>query len=283
MQERLDGIRAVAFDLDGTLYVHDASVPGAAEAVAAVRALGLTVAFVTNTSGRTRAQIAARLVERGIPAAESEIYTSASATARWLADRRLNCVWATGGPGLRVELETGGLRLADDDDERSVDAVVVGLDRGRDVADGQQVLPPSLARRVSRGEALVVACNRDLTFPGAGGRPEPGCGHVVAQVEVECGRAADAVVGKPEPYMLDLVAARYGLARSDFLVVGDSWTSDVAMARACGSAWALVPVPGSEAGPGPAGALSDSSGRVLRSIAEVPGLLTGKSGPADLP
>jgi ribonucleotide monophosphatase NagD (HAD superfamily) len=46
--------RAVLLDLDGVLYVEDEPVPGAAEAVERIRAGGLTLRFVTNTTSHSR-------------------------------------------------------------------------------------------------------------------------------------------------------------------------------------------------------------------------------------
>jgi HAD superfamily hydrolase (TIGR01450 family) len=262
----------VAFDLDGTLYVEDEPVAGASGVVASVRAMGAEVVFVTNASGRTRAQIAARLTDLGMAADCSEVITSASAAARWTRAQGIDAAWVTGAPGLVTELEEAGVRVTTEPDDAA--AVVVGLDRSGRQLEEAAPLPEMVAQRVRRGDCLLVACNRDTTFPGRGGIVHPGCGEVVRRAEAQCGRVADAVLGKPEPYMLEWAAKERGISARELLVVGDSWTSDVGMAVRCGSPWALVPTPGQRPGLAPAEYVTDPRGTVLESITGVPALVS---------
>lgn len=261
----------MAFDVDGTLLLEGEPLPWAAEAVAAIRHCGLQVFFTTNASGRTRAQIAAALRAAGVAASEDEVLSSASVTAAWLVARGVRRAWILGASGLRAELAEAG--VAEEDDPQLVEAVVVGLDRAADPTLEPVALPEALVARLAAGGCLLVGCNRDRTYPGPGARPRPGCGEVLARVEALSGRVADVAAGKPDPAMLETVAAAAGLDMREVLVVGDSWTSDVAMARACGAPWAYVPVPGGEPQEPPADAVADPGGRVLATIAELPALV----------
>jgi len=51
--------RGWLFDLDGTVYLGEALIPGAAETLAALRADGRRVAFLSNKPLQTRADYAA--------------------------------------------------------------------------------------------------------------------------------------------------------------------------------------------------------------------------------
>jgi glycerol-1-phosphatase len=263
-------VTGVAFDLDGTLYIEGEVAPGAPGAVAAARANGVAVMFVTNTSGRTRREIATSLSDLGIPADPAEVITSASAAARWTVSRGVRRVWVTGASGLVDELEAVGVRVTTD--HREAEAVVVGLDRA--VLQSRKPLPEAMAERVRRGECILVACNRDATYPGRDGVLHPGCGEVVRLVESQCARGADVVVGKPEPYMLECAARERGVSLRDTLVVGDSWVSDVGMARRCGSRWALVAAPGHMLDPASQESAPDPLGVFLEGISGVEALLT---------
>jgi HAD superfamily hydrolase (TIGR01450 family) len=262
-----EGVKAVAFDLDGTLYLGDRLIPGADDAVAAVRHKGIGVLFITNASSQRDADIVRKLARLGVPAAMHEVLTSASATAGWLRANGPRRVAVLGTQGLVAELEASGLEIVADED---AEALVVGLDRDRDWNDASPVAP-RLSDRISEGSVALVACTRELSYPGPMGTPMPGCGVLVAQVERQCRHAADVVIGKPEPYLLQLAAARSGMDAEHILVVGDSWSSDAAMARRCGSPWALVPAPGGIAAPEEASSASD--GEVLASISELRRLL----------
>ncbi len=59
-------MRAVLLDLEGTLFVEGEAVPGAAEAVKALRAAGFGVRFLTNIDSRTPAAIADELARYGL-------------------------------------------------------------------------------------------------------------------------------------------------------------------------------------------------------------------------
>lgn len=246
--------------MDGTLILGDEAIEGALDVVASARAAGLSVVFLTNTSGATRAQLADRLTRLGIAAEPHQVYTSAAAAATWLTAQE-RCAYASsrvamlGNDGLRDELEARGLDVvradADPGDEAgAIDAVVVGLDRAHDAALPEP-LAPAVAARLAAGGVPLVACNRELTYPGSGHEVRPGCGRVVAAVEAQTAHAADVVVGKPHPNMLVQAAGDLGVSAAEVLVIGDSLVSDVGLARCCGSAWVYLrrdgaPAPDSE-------------------------------------
>ena len=59
-------IRAVLFDLDGTIYYGSKLIPGADEVVRRCRELGKQVYFMTNNSTKTRKQIWEKLTGMGL-------------------------------------------------------------------------------------------------------------------------------------------------------------------------------------------------------------------------
>ena len=67
---------AYVFDLDGTMYLGDALLPGAAETIARLRTGGSKVLFLSNNPTRTRAQYAAKLTALGIPTTPDEVINS---------------------------------------------------------------------------------------------------------------------------------------------------------------------------------------------------------------
>src|SRR5512137_2100431 len=73
----LTSIKVVAIDLDGVVYHERSMVAGADAAISSLRQSGLQVLFATNSSVRTRADIAAKLTGMGIPTQEEDVLTSA--------------------------------------------------------------------------------------------------------------------------------------------------------------------------------------------------------------
>jgi glycerol-1-phosphatase len=75
------GYDGLIIDLDGVVWRGGDPIPGAAEAIAAVRGSGIRVMFVTNEPRRSRAALAQRLTEIGIPATVADVKTSAAVAA----------------------------------------------------------------------------------------------------------------------------------------------------------------------------------------------------------
>jgi 4-nitrophenyl phosphatase len=224
-----EGIDGVMCDLDGVLYRGDEPVPGAAAAVARVRAKGVRFLFCTNNSRSTVAQYVEKLTRLGIPASADEMLTSAIVTAEVLESRGLAgmSVLVIGGEGIRNALGEAGIEVGDADPG----AVVVGWD-----PEFTYDKMRAAASAVMNG-ATLIATNGDATFPAPGGL-WPGAGSILASIETATGVRAE-VMGKPNPPMMDVVAARLAGARR-IAVIGDRPDSDLAGGAARGWETILV-------------------------------------------
>ena len=217
--ERYD---AALLDLDGVLYLGDEPVPHAAESVAAARAAGMRLAYVTNNASRAPATVAARLTGLGMPAEPHEVVTSGQAAARTLATELAPgaTVLVVGTEALADEVAARGLtpvRTVAEAGERGPAAVVQGLAPGTSWQDLAEA-----AVALHRG-ALWVAANTDTTLPTTRG-PVPGNGAFVAALQLVTGRRP-LVSGKPDPRLHRESVARVGASRP--LVVGDRLDTDV--------------------------------------------------------
>jgi HAD superfamily hydrolase (TIGR01450 family) len=219
-------------DLDGVVYVGDAAVDGAADALAAAAQRGMRLAYVTNNASRTPEAVADLLRRLGVPATADDIVTSAQAAAREVADRvpAGAKVLVVGGEGLRAALREHGLSPVDSADDAPA-AVVQGF--SPDVG-WAQLTEGTLA--VATGVPWV-ASNLDRTIPTARGRA-PGNGTLVDVVATATGQRPDVVAGKPE-----LPLHREAILRSgarDPIVVGDRLDTDIEGANRGGAASLLV-------------------------------------------
>lgn len=216
---------AWVIDLDGVVRLGAQPVAGAAGAVARLRSAGEDVAFVTNNSSQTRAEVAAELDELGIPDAAPLVITSAMAVATLIrpGERVLLC----GGPGIAEALVERG---ADVVTEGGADAVVVGFHRTFDY-DRMAV-----AARAVRNGARLVASNDDAAYPTPDGLA-PGAGAILAGIARAAGDPPVLVAGKGHPPMLELVRHRLG---PHGVVVGDRPDTDGRFARDLGYRFALV-------------------------------------------
>lgn len=221
----LSGYDAALVDLDGVVYVGPTAVPGARDAIAAARAAGLRVAFVTNNASRTPDAVAAHLAELGIAAEPGDVVTAGQAAAALLADRLPggSAVLVTGAPALRQAVAEAGFRPVSSADDQPA-AVVSGYDSAVDYG---RLAEAALAVRAG---ALWVAANLDSTMPSPRGLL-PGNGALVAAVAVATGRRPLSA-GKPERALYHEAVRRTGAKRP--LVVGDRLDTDIAGAVAAG-------------------------------------------------
>ena len=210
-------------DLDGVVYIGRGAVAGVPESLAAVRALGMRLAFVTNNAARPPAVVAEHLTALGIPADPIEVINSAQAAAHYLADRlaRHARVLVVGTTGLDEALVERGLvpvHSADEDPQAVVQGYSPDLD-WRQLAEG--------AVAIGRGLPWV-ATNVDPTVPSPRG-PLPGNGSMVAALRLATG-AEPVVTGKPDPAMHLESVQRSGAQRP--IVVGDRLDTDIEGANA---------------------------------------------------
>ncbi|HKI95340.1 MAG TPA: TIGR01458 family HAD-type hydrolase [Gemmatimonadales bacterium] len=225
--DRLHAVRGVLLDLDGTLYEDDRPIPGAVDAVRAVRGAGRAVRFVTNTSRRPRRDVLARLEAMGFAATHEELITAPVAAARWLLDAGLRRV-ALCLPDATLE-DFEGLEPDLDHPE----AVVVG-DLG---ADWTYDLLTHAFGWLMDG-AQLVAIQKNRYWRTAGGLALD-AGPFVAALEFAAGVEA-TIVGKPSAAFFTAAAGSAGLRCEDVLMVGDDVRGDVAGAQAAGCLGALV-------------------------------------------
>ncbi|MFG1927459.1 HAD-IIA family hydrolase [Cryptosporangium sp. NPDC048952] len=217
LNERYD---AALFDLDGVLYLQEEPIAQAPEGVAAARAAGMRIGFVTNNASRRAPAVVALLGKVGVEASEDEVVTAAQASAALLAEELPAgaAVLIVGAEGLADEVADVGLRPVRSADDKPV-AVVQGF--AREVG-WEQLAEAALALRAG---ARWVATNRDLTIPSGRG-PLPGNGSLVAALVAAVRREPDVIVGKPHPRLHQESVRRIGA--SSPLVVGDRLDTDIA-------------------------------------------------------
>lgn len=210
----------VLLDLDGVCYRGSDPIPGAADAVAHLRAAGLGIRFVTNNATRTPEAAVGHLGSVGIDASVDEIMSSPQATAA-LLEPGTRCL-VIGMDGLRAALAQRGCVLSDD--PATVDAVVVGMDTELTWA---KLCAATIA--LDRG-ARFIGTNGDVSFPSSEGL-WPGNGAVLAALSTATGRDPE-VVGKPHAPLLQRAAA--SLPDGGVVMVGDRIDTDIVGAQALG-------------------------------------------------
>ena len=249
----LSDIRGFVFDLDGCVWNGSVLNPGAGETLAALHRAGRGLAFITNNSRATGADVRGRLHDLGVTVAE-HVLTPLEIIGevigrRWGRSR----VLVVGAAELAEVIARAGHEILPVKDYRRATVVAVGND-----FDLTYERLTAASRAAAAGAPLVTP-NVDPRLPLEGGEFLPGCGAIVEAVAVAAG-VRPIVVGKPEPPLFRIALERLGVEPAAAAMVGDSVPSDIAGARAVGMRTVLYAPHGTSAG---------DADLVVRSFAEL--------------
>jgi HAD superfamily hydrolase (TIGR01450 family) len=261
---RVDGLRGFVFDLDGCVWNGNVLNPGARETLAALAKAGRRLAFLSNNSRATGADLRKRLHALGVTVAEHvltplEIIGQVIAE-RWGPSRAL----VMGAEEMEQVIAAAGHEIARFDDWKRATVVAVG----NDFDLTYQRL--AAACRAAATTGALITPNVDPRLPIEGGDFLPGCGAIVQAVATAAG-VEPVVVGKPEPPLFRIALERLGLDPASAAMVGDSLASDIRGGRRVGMPTILYAPSGAPEHhvPGDAGVEADA---VVRSFAELAAL-----------
>src|SRR3954464_4825945 len=216
-------------DMDGVLVHEEDAIPGAAEFVTALKESGRSFLVLTNNSIFTPRDLRARLLISGIDVPEGAIWTSALATAQFLADQRPGgSAYVVGEAGLTTALHDVGYVMTD----REPDYVVLGETRTYSFESITKAV------RLIESGARFIATNPDPSGPSHQG-PLPATGSVAALISTATGQKP-YFVGKPNPLMMRSALNRIEAHSETTVMVGDRMDTDIVSGLEAGLRTVLV-------------------------------------------
>jgi len=184
---------------------------------------------LTNNSIFTPRDLSARLQMSGLTIPEENIWTSALATARFLADQQPGArLFVIGEAGLTTALHEAGFILTDTEP----DYVVLGETRTYSFE------AITKAVRFIVDGARFICTNPDATGPSKEG-PLPATGAVAAMIE-SASRRKPYVVGKPNPMMFRSALNRIEAHSENTAMIGDRMDTDMVAGMEAGLFTVLV-------------------------------------------
>ena len=230
-------IGGVLFDIDGVLVTSWKPIAGASETLRILADNQIARTYLTNTTTRTRTQIAALLTEAGMDVSPDEVITAALLTADYVRDRHpdARCFLVNSGhvgedmPGIDL-VYAGDVGDAEPD---TPDVVLLG-------GAGPEYDHVTLSRVydwMAQG-VPVVAMHRSTSWNTTEGL-RIDTGMYLLGMEETSGRKATAV-GKPAPEGFLASAARLGVEPEEMFMVGDDLNNDVLAAQVVGMTGVLV-------------------------------------------
>ena len=215
--ETIDAPKNFLIDMDGVLVRGSTAIPGAKEFIQRLEDAGAKYLVLTNSPRYTPGDLSHRLKRMGIVVSAEHIFTSAMATARFLAEQRGTggTAYVLGGSGLTEALHKVGFVITDQEPEY----VIVGEPETYAYAQITRAV-----RLIAAG-AHFVATNPDVVDKTDDGL-EPACGALAALVEQATG-VAPFFVGKPNPLMMRSALNHLGVHSEDTLMIGDRMDTDI--------------------------------------------------------
>lgn len=204
-------------DLDGTIYQGKTRIPAGERFIKRLQEKGIPYLLVTNNTTRTPEMVQSMLakqfnVETGI----ETIYTATMATVDYMNDmNRGKTAYVIGETGLKSAIAAAGYV----EELENPAYVVVGLD--------SQVTYEMLAiatLAIQKG-ALFIGTNPDLNIPTERGLM-PGAGALNALLEAAT-RVKPVFIGKPNAIIMNKSLEVLGIQRSEAVMVGDNYLTDI--------------------------------------------------------
>ena len=220
---------AVLLDIDGVLTMSWKALPGAVETIAWLQDHDVSFRLVTNTSSKSRRQIAELLAEEEMPVETSQIHTAVTSARSHLEEHH-------GGQGCLVVNEGDLSEDLDGVDLVEASEAGVVLLGGAGSSIGYDEL--NTVYRLAAGGMPVVALHRNARFQTADG-PSLDMGAFIVGLEAAAGLEVE-IVGKPAPAFFHAVLGDIEAEASEVVMVGDDIGADVLGAQAVGMTGVLV-------------------------------------------
>ena len=208
--------KAFICDMDGVIYHGNRIIPNVKEFMQWIDKEGKDFLFLTNSSERSPRELAQKLGRMGLTVGEEHFYTSALATASFLAGQCPGgSVYVIGEPGLTYALYEAGFSMND----VNPDYVVFGETRSLSYEKIERAV------KLVQGGAKLIGTNSDLTAPSESGII-PACRALISPIEMTTGKKA-YFVGKPNPLMMRHALKKLGCHRVEAAIIGDRMDTDI--------------------------------------------------------
>lgn len=231
MKKNVNDIDLVMFDLDGTIYYGSKIIDGANDVIDFFRNHNKKIYFTTNNSTKTREHIFEKLSKMGVHCNRGEVITSGYLAALYANRNKLKNIYIFGSMDLVEEFSEQGVSITQNENAENL---LIGYNPNMTYVELTGALQVALQAK------CIIACNRERVFPGENARLMPGCGAMTAPIEWCANRTCDIIIGKPSTYMVETISMLNKVENNRILVVGDTYESDVLMAKKAGCQSVLI-------------------------------------------
>ncbi len=234
MENKFGKIKAVLFDLDGTLYLDGVIIGNADKTLDILRKKGVKIVFLTNNSSCTDDEYGKKLARLNLYKQGDFICSSLTVAAEVMKeDKKVGKIYPLATGEVTRYLLKKGYNIANKGEEYTADTVLLTFDK--ELSYDKIVI----ANRLIAGGARYIATHPDKVCP-AKYCSIPDAGSFIALFKESNGRDPDIIIGKPYPYMAEYVAQKLSTDNEYMLMVGDRLYTDMAFGINAGLKTALV-------------------------------------------
>ncbi len=221
--------QVVFLDLDGTIYMGDALIPGAEEFLKYLKDKGIFFYFLSNNSSRSKADYVKKLSNLGISTGKENIILSTDGVIEYLSANRIRDIYVVGTKSMKEMFILAGFNV----ESRSPSYVILGFD-----TELTYEKLKTAALFIQDGVDLI-ATHPDLVCP----TPEgfiPDAGSMLALFEKATNKKPLKIFGKPNPEMISHILKKHSITPKQAVMIGDRIYTDMELARRVGCDFILV-------------------------------------------
>ncbi len=212
--------KVVFLDLDGTIYMGDALIPGAKEFLDYLSYKGIFFYFLSNNSSRSKSDYVTRLSNLGISTDEEGIILSTDGVIEYLKEKKIKNIYVVGTKSMREMFIKDGF----DTESHSPSYIILGFD-----TELTYKKLKAAALFIQNGVELI-ATHPDLVCP----TPEgfiPDTGAMLALFEKATNKKPLKIFGKPNPEMITHILKKHNTSPENVVMIGDRIYTDMELAR----------------------------------------------------
>lgn len=194
-----------------------------------MRCQDIPIFFITNNSSKMPSAISKKLNRMGIDCDTKEVISSGMMAVEYCKENEIKEVFVSGSDDLIDCFINSNIEVSSD----YSDFMVIGMDSDFDYYKLTRSVRASLKANT------ILLCNEDRLFLKEDG-VYPGCGGMTSSILYCSNRKPDIILGKPCVYMAQYVSRITGLPPEELVMIGDTFESDVLMAKQYGSKYFLI-------------------------------------------
>ncbi|MDK2952024.1 MAG: hypothetical protein PWQ77_1689 [Kosmotogales bacterium] len=204
-------------DMDGTFYLGNKLLKGSLEFAEKLKTLGKKLVFLTNNSSKTPDEYIKKLNNLGVSSELFDVYTSGEATAEFIKEKfKERRIFLLATDSVKKLFLEKNLII----DDTNPEILILTYDKTIDYEKIQKF------SYFLRKNLPFVASHPDINCPTENGFI-PDIGSFLALFETSTGRKPDYIVGKPNPYIVEMLLKKYDVPREKAVIMGDRIYTDI--------------------------------------------------------